>query len=98
MWFHRASCTEMASPKQIARGAVRTLRSVRDASRAVRARIGSLPEPGEVRVWYGHSKLPRSTDVVQGGIVKLQDLSRRFPNSPRRFNVLYLVSSRLPGG
>jgi glycosyltransferase involved in cell wall biosynthesis len=31
-----------------------------------------------------------------GGIVKLQALEQEFPNAPRRFNILYLVSSRLP--
>jgi glycosyltransferase involved in cell wall biosynthesis len=31
-----------------------------------------------------------------GGIVKLQELERAFPNAGRRFNILYLVSSRLP--
>lgn len=31
-----------------------------------------------------------------GGIVKLQHLAARFPNEPLRFNILYLVTSRLP--
>jgi glycosyltransferase involved in cell wall biosynthesis len=31
-----------------------------------------------------------------GGIIKLQHLSRVYPNTPRRFNILYLVTSRLP--
>ena len=40
--------------------------------------------------------MPRPTEHAVGGIVKLQALERLFPNSPRRFNILYLVSSRLP--
>ena len=33
-----------------------------------------------------------------GGIVKLQHLIQEFPDTPHGFNVLYLVSSRLPDG
>lgn len=51
-----------------------------------------------VRVFYGHRRIPRLDDRTYGGIVKFQYLQRDFPNSPRRFNVLYLVSSRLPAG
>jgi glycosyltransferase involved in cell wall biosynthesis len=47
-------------------------------------------------VSYGHVRLPRPTETAVGGIVKLQTLEQLFPNSPRRFNILYLVSSRLP--
>lgn len=55
-----------------------------------------MPLAGEVRVSYGHPRIPRPGDLAAGGIVKLQGLTREFPNSLRRFNVLYLVSSRLP--
>lgn len=55
-----------------------------------------LPAGGHVQVSYGYRHLSRPSDVEVGGIVKLQGLQREFPNSPRRFNVLYLVSSRLP--
>lgn len=55
-------------------------------------------QPSEIRVSYGHRHLPSPDDTAVGGIVKLQGLSREFPNSPYRFNVLYLVSSRLPDG
>ena len=54
--------------------------------------------PATPRVSYGHSGLPGPDDVAVGGIVKLQHLDREFPNTPFRFNVLYLVSSRLPDG
>jgi glycosyltransferase involved in cell wall biosynthesis len=54
--------------------------------------------PGQTRVSYGHLRLPSPDEPAVGGIVKLQSLSREFPNSPFRFDVLYLVSSRLPEG
>lgn len=53
--------------------------------------------PG-THVSYGHPRLPGVDDVAVGGIIKLQQLAREFPNTPFRFNVLYLVSSRLPDG
>jgi glycosyltransferase involved in cell wall biosynthesis len=37
-------------------------------------------------------------EIAVGGIVKLQALSAEYPNTRLRFNVLYLVSSRLPEG
>jgi glycosyltransferase involved in cell wall biosynthesis len=76
--------------------AARSVRSARGVLNAATARIGGLPPPGHIRVSYGHPRLPKPTDHAVGGIVKLQTLEREFPNSPRRFNVLYLVSSRLP--
>jgi glycosyltransferase involved in cell wall biosynthesis len=76
----------------------RSVRAAGAAWRAVNARLGGLPGPGQVRVSYGHARVPRSADYAVGGIVKLQALDRLFPNSPRRFNLLYLVSSRLPDG
>ena len=51
-----------------------------------------------VRVSYGHLRIPAATALARGGIVKLQGLSREFPDTPYRFNVLYLVSSYLPEG
>ena len=52
----------------------------------------------DVRVSYGHFSLPSRDEPAVGGIVKLQSLSEVFPNTPLRYNVLYLVSSRLPDG
>jgi glycosyltransferase involved in cell wall biosynthesis len=54
--------------------------------------------PTGVHVSYGHVRIPSPTDLAQGGIVKLQGLAREFPDTPYRFNVLYLVSSHLPEG
>ena len=44
---------------------------------------------------YGQ-RVPGEHEKAVGGIVKLQHLSRRFPDAGRHFNILYLVSSRLP--
>jgi glycosyltransferase involved in cell wall biosynthesis len=43
-------------------------------------------------------RLPSVDEVAVGGIVKLQALSAEYRNTTFRFNVLYLVSSRLPPG
>lgn len=48
-----------------------------------------------VRVTYGLT-VPDEHEPAIGGIVKLQHLARVYPNEQRQFNVLYLVSSRLP--
>lgn len=50
-----------------------------------------------VRVGYGLD-VPREHEPAVGGIVKLQHLAAMYPPEPRRFNVLYLVTSRLPSG
>jgi glycosyltransferase involved in cell wall biosynthesis len=88
----------MAKKARARRLAGRSVRAAGAAWRAVNARLGGLPRSGDVRVSYGHHRVPRETDFAVGGIVKLQALDRLFPNSPRRFNLLYLVSSRLPDG
>lgn len=62
---------------------------------AVAAMAGT---PGQSAVSYGHLHLPSRDDTAVGGIVKLQSLAEEFPNSPLRFDVLYLVSSNLPEG
>jgi glycosyltransferase involved in cell wall biosynthesis len=54
-----------------------------------------LPTSGSIRVSYGFP-VPPATEVTHGGVIKLQSLATRFPHEPRRFNILYLVSSRLP--
>lgn len=60
--------------------------------------FAGLPAGDAVRVSYGHRRLPRADETAGGGIVKLQGLEQLFPNAPYRFNVLYLVTSRLPDG
>ena len=55
-------------------------------------RVPSSP----VSVYYGFDRLPTQEDHLQGGIVKLLDLSSRYPNQVSGANILYLVSSALP--
>lgn len=52
------------------------------------------PAPGaRPRMFYGVSRIANETAHVGGGLVKIQRLHPSFPNSPWRFNLLYLVSS-----
>jgi glycosyltransferase involved in cell wall biosynthesis len=48
------------------------------------------------RVFYGHDYIPSPAENASGGIIKCQDLSILFPNTPQGANILYLVSSALP--
>jgi len=70
--------------------------AVRRAGARRLARGAQPPDGGVPRVCYGLGPLPSVDEVAGGGIVKLQALRRVFPDSPDRFNLLYLVSSRLP--
>lgn len=56
------------------------------------------PQRNGTRVWYGGLSLPRPTDEAHAGIVKLQRMQPLFPDTSRGFNVLYMVSSRMPDG
>ncbi len=58
--------------------------------------LGGTPAKGQLRVYYGHDHVPSSSESAHGGIVKFQRMQDDFPNSPRRFNILYMVSSRRP--
>lgn len=49
-----------------------------------------------VRVNYGFETVPGLDEHVFGGLVKLQDLNREFPQTRNNPNILYLVSSALP--
>ena len=56
----------------------------------------ALEKAGDIRVYYGMDSLPSREKPISGGIVKCLDLAERFPNSPDKANLLYLVSSALP--
>jgi len=64
-------------------------------SRSAAVRRSPLPTEG-VHVFYGYDQLPAADEVARGGIIKFQRLSEVFPNSPRWFNILYMVSSDHP--
>ena len=59
-----------------------------------------LPHTGvadeSIRVNYGYDSVPGPDEHVFGGLVKLQDLNRTFPQCSTIPNILYLVSSALP--
>ena len=57
--------------------------------------LAGLPEQG-IHLSYGYEQLPAPSDVAHGGIIKFQRLNEIFPNTPRRFNILYLGSSNRP--
>ena len=54
------------------------------------------PSASAVTVFYGREQLVGADGVLRGGIVKVRDLEREFPNTPRNARILYLVTSSLP--
>jgi glycosyltransferase involved in cell wall biosynthesis len=52
--------------------------------------------PDDLRVFYGHDRVPAPGEAVAGGTAKFQRLAGRFPNSPNDFSLLYLGSTWLP--
>src|SRR6185436_3918000 len=80
---------------RVLRTAGRSVRAARGAARALATLAHAGPAAAGIRVWYGID-VPSMDRVAHGGIVKLQALAAAFPSTARGFNVLYLVSSRLP--
>jgi glycosyltransferase involved in cell wall biosynthesis len=70
------------------RGLPRLPRSV---GRGLSARGGGPPA-----VHYGFERIPRRDELIHGGMTKLQALAERHPDTARRFNLVYLVSSAVP--
>lgn len=64
-------------------------------SKGIAIERAGLPPKG-IHVYYGHDRLPAPGEVAHGGIIKFQRLSETYPNTPRRFNILYMVSSNYP--
>lgn len=76
-----------------------------DAARAGRYARGGLRwarllvprrRPTELRVFYGHDRVPAPGERATGPTAKLQKLAARFPNHPVGFTHLYLASNHLP--
>ena len=63
----------------------------RERHRWSAVKTGSSP-----RVFYGFDNIGSRESVVTGGIVKVQDLQKIFPNCTETPNLLYLVSSSMP--
>lgn len=69
--------------------------------------LGALPEiarcalagpapQGPPWVFYGRPSLPSSREFAHGGLVKIQRMQSRWPNTAGAFNTLYMVSSAMP--
>jgi glycosyltransferase involved in cell wall biosynthesis len=73
----------------------RVARHVRAGVRWARL-VLPLPVPDDLRVSYGHDRVPAPGAPARGGTAKAQRLAERFPNHPADFTLLYLGSSWLP--
>jgi glycosyltransferase involved in cell wall biosynthesis len=69
---------------------------LRNSGRWATILLTTPPGRGQVRVFYGHDHVPSTDELAHGGMVKYQILQKVFPNSPRRFNIQYFVSSAPP--
>lgn len=49
-------------------------------------------------VSYGYRRIPSLAERTHGGMIKIQRMQDAFPNSPQRFDTMYLVSSCVPQG
>src|SRR6185295_1792101 len=59
-------------------------------------RVSILGRSEAMRVFYGHPDLAGPQGHAEGGLVKFQALLPFWPDSPDAYDVLYVVSSRLP--
>ncbi len=73
-------------------------RAARDVAAFAGTLVRSTGSRGGPRVSYGFPGFPWSAPLSFGGIVKVRHLQDAFPATAGRFNLLYLVSSRLPPG
>jgi len=74
------------------------LRPLMALPRGVLILLGERAQGKMPHVFYGHGRIPKPEDQAHGGLVKFQRMQEEFPNSPRGFNILYMVSSRMPYG
>jgi glycosyltransferase involved in cell wall biosynthesis len=58
--------------------------------------LGPRNPHGQLRVCYGHDRVPQPGEPAAGGTVKFQKLDELFPNRPANFTLLYLGSTWLP--
>jgi len=58
--------------------------------------LTSRRRDANLRVFFGHDRIPGPGEPVAGGTAKFQRLSERFPNHPTDFNLLYLGTTWLP--
>jgi len=74
------------------------LRPLLALPRGVLILLGERPQGKAPHIFYGHGRIPKPEHQTYGGMVKFQRMQEEFPNSPHRFNILYMVSSRMPYG
>jgi glycosyltransferase involved in cell wall biosynthesis len=72
------------------------LKQLRRAGRWLEIWLAGPVNSTQPVVFYGHDHIPQLNEYAQGGLVKFQRMQQLFPNSPRRFNILYMVSSNAP--
>jgi glycosyltransferase involved in cell wall biosynthesis len=79
------------------------LQSLRTSLKWVKkqARLGVIflsggPRSGDLKISFGHRRMPGTGEIVSGGMVKFLALENLFPNTSRRFNILYLGSNSFP--
>jgi glycosyltransferase involved in cell wall biosynthesis len=75
----------------------RAMRMAGAHGRGLAAFAAGRGSPTDIRMAFA-LRVPRSNEIAHGGIIKLQHLQHAFAEARFRFNVLYLVSSRLPDG
>jgi glycosyltransferase involved in cell wall biosynthesis len=63
----------------------------------LRARPRACDEPSAPMVFYGFDHIPGPDEPIHGGLVKFQRMQDVLPNSPFRYNIVYLLSSALLG-
>ncbi len=76
----------------------RFLSDVRALPLIIRSALAPAPPARPARVFYGHPVLPSSAEFAHGGLVKVQRMQSRWPNTARGFNTIYMVSSAMPPG
>jgi glycosyltransferase involved in cell wall biosynthesis len=87
----------LAALKTIARPATRQGRTMIGWGRGAVAWASGTPARPPIVVGYGQ-RIPARNELAVGGLIKLQELRDAFAAAEYRFNVLYLVTSRLPDG
>jgi glycosyltransferase involved in cell wall biosynthesis len=60
--------------------------------------LASRRSPQPPAVSYVYADIPALAARTHGGMVKVQRMQPAFPNSPRQFDIMYLVSSCVPEG
>lgn len=74
----------------------KALSFLRQAMRWVRILMSGRPGGRDARVYYGCDRIPSINEHVHGGMIKFQRMQDYLPNSPYRFNILYIGSSSMP--